>query len=91
MLLHIKFRLKNLLLYENKVLVLIRNPLKVMLSYFRHSAYGIHSDTDGEAMEKYWHIPQNSTFKEEYLNSGHFEWFVLKTIVVWARTITGEL
>ena len=82
--------MKNLLLYENKAVVLIRNPLKVILSHWRHTVFGIHSGTEGESMDKYWNLPQNTTFDEELLNSPNFELFAISSIVVWSRTITGK-
>jgi len=76
-------------MYGDKAVVLIRNPYKVIVSYWRHMTYGIHSDTNGATAPKYWPMPLDNTkmFKPEDLQSEQFHQFVLATIDDWARSI----
>ena len=83
------FRLKNMLVYDEKAIVLIRNPLKVMLTYYRHQVFGIHSDTKGASQPKYWPMPENTTFVESELYKQPFQMFATVAIKEWARSITG--
>ena len=86
------FRMRNILMYGDKAVVLIRNPYKMIVSYWRHMTYGIHSDTSGAAGPKYWPMPQDVTkvFKPEDLQFEQFQQFVLTTIDDWARSILGK-
>ena len=70
-------------MYGDKVVVLVRNPYKVIVSYWRHMTYGIHSDTRGADAPKYWPMPprdNNKMFKPEDLQSEQFQQFVLAII-----------
>ena len=53
------FRLENILYYGGKAILLIRNPFKALVSWWRHLKYGIQSDTNwnNHLLEKY----QNDT------------------------------
>jgi len=81
-------RFKNLLVFDEKAVVLIRNPLKVLLTYYRHQIFGIHSDTKGASQAKYWPMPEKTTFEENDLYKQSFEMFSIVAIKEWARSIT---
>ena len=85
--------MRNILMYGDKAVVLVRNPYKVIVSYWRHMTYGIHSDTRGADAPKYWPMPprdNNKMFKPEDLQSEQFHQFVLAIIDDWARSVLGK-
>ena len=85
--------MRNILMYGDKAVVLVRNPYKVIVSYWRHMTYGIHSDTRGADAPKYWPMPprdNNKMFKPEDLQSEQFHQFVYAIIDDWARSILGK-
>ena len=43
---HSMLRFENLVYYHGKGILMIRNPFKAILSYFRHSVFGFHSNSE---------------------------------------------
>ena len=46
------FRFENILSFNGKGILLIRNPFKAIQSWYRHLQNGVHSDTDYKDQEK---------------------------------------
>ena len=89
------FSLENILQTRGRAILLIRNPFKAILSWYKHLIHGIHSNTAFETsgwlnIAWNWLFIKNSYFweeKEVRLPLHNFERFTLENVNIWRTTI----
>ena len=77
------FRLENLVYFQGSGILLIRNPFKAILSYYRHGVFGFHSGS------KFSSDVQKNKENIGMFYIPLFEKFAEKQISKWRRKIRG--
>ena len=80
-------RFVNIVHFNGKGILLIRNPFKAILSAFRHIHFGAHSDSEIKTRMIVLGALQSKQDENKRINVEHFEKFGLSHIKLWREII----
>jgi hypothetical protein len=81
------YRFVNIVHFNGKGILLIRNPFKAILSAFRHKHFGAHSDSEIKTRINVLGALQSKQDENKRINVDHFEKFALSHIKLWREII----